>query len=556
MSPKDYVFDRVAEDVEVYPSVGLRHTTEIVRVNFGHEPFRYDIDDHVQQQRDTIWARTQQIAIDWRVLEPGRTTAARAIPVPIRDSHQGGGEKATPEEAELELKGREETGKLILGYLVHHGYAKSARAFEEQLKKMTQRQRSGSTASDSPALPVPPPPAHAAPAASTSASAYGYGADADTPMTDASESTPTPQPHVHAGDAADAMSTALAHRLAIVQAVQKGDIDTALRETQEQFPDVLEREQGLVLLKLRCRKFVELVNEAAEMKRRVERSGHATIAASSSAVPGPGAEVDGMADGVYRVAPMDGMNGVGTVLDGEGDADDSMEVDDAALPVPAPMSSISGSSSSGNGANPLITSPVVQQPFRAPLSPLPASSSSHPTYSHPPTIITTATYPSTVPHSHEPSPSQAAEAALKATIAYGQSLRSDYKKDPRKEVQAYLERTFGVVAYHFPAEEGGVVGLWAGQAAREGLAMEVNQAILGASFSFLLRNVHTEYRAQVADVLLDRDRDYCRVPRMAGETCVGEGVQADGGESCAARVLGRRSGGICGRTEGVVGFAC
>lgn len=474
----------------MYPSVGLRHTTEIVRVNFGHEPFRYDIDDHVQQQRDAIWARTQQIAIDWRVLEAERTTAARAIPVPIRDSPQGGGERATPEEAELELKGREEAGKLVLGYLVHHGYAKSARAFEEQLKKMTQRQRSGSTASDSPALPVPPPPAHVAAAssssaASTSASAYVFGADADTPMADAPESITTPQQHLHAGDAADAMSTALAHRLAIVQAVQKGDIDTALRETQERFPDVLEREQGLVLLKLRCRKFVELVNEAAEMKRRVERSGHATsaAAASSSAVPGLGAEVDGAADGLYHVAPMDGMDGVGTVFEGDGEADDSMEVDDAALPVPAPMASSSGSGSYGsNGANPLTNPPVVQQPFRAPLSPpiasLPTPSSSHSAYSHP---SSTTTYPSTIPRSHEPtpSPSQAAEAALKATIAYGQSLRSDYKKDPRKEVQAYLERTFGVVAYHFPAEEGGAVGLWAGQAAREGLAMEVNQAILG-----------------------------------------------------------------------------
>ncbi|KAH9023431.1 hypothetical protein EDB85DRAFT_1990911 [Lactarius pseudohatsudake] len=48
------VFDHVAGDVQVFPSVGLRHSTESVRVNFGHTPFKYDIDDHVQQRRDTI----------------------------------------------------------------------------------------------------------------------------------------------------------------------------------------------------------------------------------------------------------------------------------------------------------------------------------------------------------------------------------------------------------------------------------------------------------------------------------------------------------------------
>ena len=43
-----------------------------------------------------------------------------------------------------------------------------------------------------------------------------------------------------------------------------GDIDGALNDTTSMFPAVLEREQGIMLFKLRCRKFVELVLIAAD----------------------------------------------------------------------------------------------------------------------------------------------------------------------------------------------------------------------------------------------------------------------------------------------------
>jgi len=48
-----------------------------------------------------------------------------------------------------------------------------------------------------------------------------------------------------------------------------GDIDTALEETQRWHPKVLEREDGLMRFKLRCRKFVELILEAAELKKKM-----------------------------------------------------------------------------------------------------------------------------------------------------------------------------------------------------------------------------------------------------------------------------------------------
>jgi hypothetical protein len=158
----------------------------------------------------------------------------------------------------------------------------------------------------------------------------------------------------------------LEQRLMIVRAVRRGDIEGALNELRERFPDVLARDGGMMRLKLRCRQFVELVNAAAEAKR--------AFASTSS------------------------TNAAQDV--------DAMDVDDDAP----------------------------------------------------------------------------AQAALKAALAYGRALRTEYKAEAaeRADVRALLERTWSVIAYHFPVEAGGEVGRWAGQDARDTLAGEVNQVILCA----------------------------------------------------------------------------
>lgn len=362
------VFESVGTECQIFPSVGLRHPAEAIRVNFGHQPFKYDIDDHVQQARDTIWAAIQREPVRWDRISPADPDRASA-PAPVA-------------EGDAERVGREGAGKLVLSYLVHHGYAKTAQAFEAQLARTAAR--AGVQDEPGPApLPVPPPPGPA-PA--------GEAADADSPMTD-----PEPEHEPASAPAPAARDSPLAQRLAVVHAVQAGDIDSALEGAKTRFPDILERQQGIILLKLRCRKFVELVNEAAEMKRRVER------ATAVAAAPSPAAPV--------VPSPVDGVD-----VDG-------MDVDDTA------GAGMGGGTGAGGAS---------------------AAEKS------------------------------AAEAALRAAIAYGQALRADYRKDARREVQAHLDRTFGVVAYHFPMEAGGEVGRWAGQAARDALAGEVNQAILGA----------------------------------------------------------------------------
>jgi len=49
-----------------------------------------------------------------------------------------------------------------------------------------------------------------------------------------------------------------------------GDVDSALKDTTTTFPTVLEREQGLIFFKLRCRKFVELILDAADALKRTQ----------------------------------------------------------------------------------------------------------------------------------------------------------------------------------------------------------------------------------------------------------------------------------------------
>ncbi|KAI0321007.1 hypothetical protein OF83DRAFT_1168849 [Amylostereum chailletii] len=356
-----YVFDNIGiPPTSLYPSVGLRYTGESIRANFGQQPFRFDIDEHVQGQRDAVWAEIQRGPINWSVLNhPSKTEAddEPALGEEDREPGMGVGEM-----------GREAMGKLVLGYLIHHGYAKTAQAFEKQLVAATPT---------SPALPVPPPGVSMASIAPLDMP--------DSPMPDAeaepSDITSFADPSLSEFLATTGSNSVLERRLTVLRSIQAGDLDGALEQTQAWFPDVLARDEGFVRLKMRCRKFVELVNGAAETKRHVEtvRSGKER----ENEPAGAGVDVDGM------------------------------DVDDGAM----------GSGGAEDGKS-------------------------------------------------------VAEAALRAAIAYGRGLRAEYKRDGRKEVQALLERTFGVVAYHFPMEAKGEIGRWAGREGREALATEVNVAIL------------------------------------------------------------------------------
>lgn len=205
------VFENIGKDCEVYPSVGLRHQNESIRINLGHEPFLYDIEDHVNQQRNHVWSMIQGSTVNPSVVTH---IANSHVLAPYPDPPQGisstpGGEPGRHQD-QPGKRMRGAIDSLVFDYLVHHGYVGAARALHAQMR------RSASDQNLAPRLDA-------------------YSLDA---------------------------------RSKIIKSLLSGDIDGALNDATSTFPAVLEREQGLMLFKLRCRKFVELILIAADTLKR------------------------------------------------------------------------------------------------------------------------------------------------------------------------------------------------------------------------------------------------------------------------------------------------
>ncbi|KAI6005020.1 hypothetical protein F5J12DRAFT_742896 [Pisolithus orientalis] len=365
------VFDNVGKDGDVYPSVGLCHTGESIRANFGQDPFKYDIEDHVLQQRNQTWTKIQLAPLKW----PNESI-----------SHE------TPEE-DVKMS----INELVLAYLSHHGYVRTARAFEASCNN-----RGGLSASLLPVVPV-------VPSTSTQGRAMEMDMGKDTSV--AASSTRRPSNLATTDD--------IEVRTHIVQSVIAGDIDTALAQTRAHYPLVLEADSGIMLFKLRCRKFVELVLEAAEMKKKMR------------------AEECGMS--VEFAHHDDALNGSNTRTFEEGT---DMDVDDEMLGM--------GMDSLANGSR---VYPDVR-PGTARAAPIPTSSTATSA------AATAAQY----------------GAALERAVTYGQQLEADYKH--RSEVRTIFKRMTVIMAYYDPLEAGGDAAEVAGQSARVALATELNQAIL------------------------------------------------------------------------------
>lgn len=222
------MFDGVGKEGDIYPVVGLRHPGDCVRANFGHDPFLFDIEDHVQQRRKATWDFIMKTPLDSTLLR--RRYHKNAIKSLITNTE--------PPSALTEGESKSVLNQLVLSYLVHHGYAKAARAFHKQ-----QRGRSRSQ-------------------------------EVDVDMDGALER-----------DELDDFEGDIERRTAIVNFVINGNIDSALEETRRYYPTMLEADDGLILFKLRCRKLVELILETNEIKRRMSNGKEREE--SPIGVPGP-----------------------------------------------------------------------------------------------------------------------------------------------------------------------------------------------------------------------------------------------------------------------------
>ena len=256
------VFENVGKGHEIYPSIGLRHTHESIRVNFGQAPFKFAIEDHVLSQRNAVWGKIQETKIDWDPLRGGSgndddshnlnntvnirsaDVEEKAVGMPISgaDGLSIGGEFGVVDE---NAEDKSPMRSLVMSYLAHHGYVKTVKAFQAQCE--------GRGASSS---------------SSVTRKEDGMETD-ETSMQASSSSSIAPSgsgPPEEQGE----QDGGLNRRVEIVNAVAKGDIDTAILQTERYFPEVLGREEGLMQFKLRCRKFVELILEASEALKRVK----------------------------------------------------------------------------------------------------------------------------------------------------------------------------------------------------------------------------------------------------------------------------------------------
>jgi len=203
----------------LYPFVGLQRPGDCIRANFGHEKFAFDIDAYAQEAKEAAWSTRQSTEIDLATL----------------------GQHFNKEAAHYKRQEQTLMDNLILEYLEHHGYVDTAKVFREQ-----------STANLAGSAIKP---------------------ESDAPM-DIDNYNDVSATHIH-------------RRTEIVNYVRAGEIDAALEGLERWFPGVLRgpaikaEEEGsmyedaetlspenFLWLKLRCRKFIELVLHAAEVGRR------------------------------------------------------------------------------------------------------------------------------------------------------------------------------------------------------------------------------------------------------------------------------------------------
>lgn len=139
------MFEHIGKDCELYPSVGLRHQNESIRINLGHDPFLYDIEDHVNQQRSNVWSMIQSSTID-------ATIVTRMANNHVLSPHRDTSPSRTLDMIDPELNGhQDQSGNrtkgvidgLVFDYLIHHGYAGAARAFRAQMRRSTSDQNPG-----------------------------------------------------------------------------------------------------------------------------------------------------------------------------------------------------------------------------------------------------------------------------------------------------------------------------------------------------------------------------------------------------------------------------
>ncbi|KAJ3220253.1 hypothetical protein HDU67_003268 [Dinochytrium kinnereticum] len=106
-------FEDLDRNAVLYATIGMRTPGEVMEVNFGQSPFRYDIDTYVQDERARLWSSIQSN----RLLPP--------TPTPPTISERDIERSKRPSLAVSNV-----LNPLIQSYLVHNGYLATAESFK------------------------------------------------------------------------------------------------------------------------------------------------------------------------------------------------------------------------------------------------------------------------------------------------------------------------------------------------------------------------------------------------------------------------------------------
>lgn len=335
-----------------------------IRANFGQEPFKYDIEDHAQRQKNTIWNKILGTSIDRSILL----------------GHQASGTDGSGDQPPLsDDESKQVLDELIMSYLIHHGHAKTARAFRRQRER---RDTKGLDSSD------------------------GNDCD-DIHMSNGSKKIDVDESDIEV-------------RTSIVNNVLAGDIDKAIESLHKHHPMVLEADKQLIFFKLRFRKFVELILVTTELKKKMKAIKELETQRRKLEC---------------KVEPPQDPWMIDMIMD----------IDEGALVNAEPMS-LANSHSSWHG---------------------------HDEHVNPELNEINSQY----------------EASLNIAILYGQTLTNDFHSDSRPELQQLYRKTFGIVAWEDPLEEGSGMADIVGHESRIALAIEINQAILSKQKVLILKYV-------------------------------------------------------------------
>lgn len=191
------------QGASLYPCVGFRTPGEQVEVNFGDKEFKFDIEHYIKEEKSKVLAEIAAIPITETAINGPNPSNASSSSTPAKPMVKSSNPAINNMESTKILH------DLVLSYMTHHGFSSSAKTFAKDVAQV--RVSNGEAA--------------------------------------ASELLENEQD--------------MLQRQEIRHAMMAGDVDMAIELCEKHYPSVLD-DNDMLLFKLECHKFIELMRRNAE----------------------------------------------------------------------------------------------------------------------------------------------------------------------------------------------------------------------------------------------------------------------------------------------------